>query len=176
MDPGRPDPASASFGELTTQVKDARWNVVLALLDRDTSVPTEQVLDNLLTSAVGPLRGATPAGGGWGAGPDDARAGDLDEIDTAQAHQLLVSVLHRDLAYDSEIVPHQRARELAAALLATIAADARWWTNGDIGLITRPVRSGPSGSWHPLTTATFDTGVIGIGIDHILIAWFMDED
>ena len=59
---------------------------------------------------------------------------------------------------------------LATKEVDVLPGSARWWTNGDVAL------RGHLATWTPLSEATFDTGVIGVGDEHVLVAWFMDED
>jgi hypothetical protein len=101
--------------------------------------------------------------------PDQGSAG-FGEIDREQARALLVAVQHRDLGYDQEVMERVVAEALADELVDLMPAPTRWWTNGDVAL--RRDRA----VWTPLTTATFDTGVIGISAPHSMIVWFLDED
>jgi hypothetical protein len=93
----------------------------------------------------------------------------LKPIDTGMARRLLTNVIRFDLAYHAELTDAETASRLADRVVAELPEPARWWTNGTIGL--------PEGdSWTGLTDATFDTGVIGVSEDRLLVVWFMDED
>jgi hypothetical protein len=87
-------------------------------------------------------------------------------------------VLHRDMAYDAEVMPEARAAELADAFLAQFGPGTRYFTYGTWHLppVVRPdgVVCGPS--WSPVTPATFDTGVLAIGPERSGCLWVEDED
>lgn len=100
------------------------------------------------------------------------------EICEPDALRLVRRVLHRDLAYDAEIMPEARAAELGERFLAQFGAGARFFTNGTFyeerRRLSRSVWSGPS--WEPVTEATFDTGVLVIGPKGAGCVWVEDED
>jgi hypothetical protein len=81
----------------------------------------------------------------------------------------LAHVLQFDLAYHAEVIDRNVAERLAGRVTKALPSPVRWWTNGSIGLPG-------GGSWTGLTDATFDTGVIGVSRDEVLVVWFMDED
>lgn len=100
------------------------------------------------------------------------------EIDEPDARHLIRSVLHRDMAYSWEIMPEARAAELADRFLAQFGPGTRYYSNGNWHLppVVQPngVICGPS--WDPVTTATFDTGVLAIGPRCSGCLWVEDED
>lgn len=91
------------------------------------------------------------------------------EITPTQARAIAVRILHRDLAYAQEIMTLASARRLAEAFMA-LFQEARFYTNGDFHL------DSPSHAWNPATSATFDTGIIGIGAYRSGCLWVEDED
>jgi hypothetical protein len=101
-----------------------------------------------------------------------------EEIDKVAARQLILRVLHRDMAYNAEVMTEPRAAELADQFLAQFGPDTRYFTNGSWHLppVIRPdgVVCGPS--WDPVTAATFDTGVLAIGSAQSGCLWVEDED
>lgn len=87
------------------------------------------------------------------------------EIDAAAAEALLVSVLHRDLAYGLEMMPLDEARAMASEFVAAATPGTRFFTN-----------TAGDGSWTPLTDATFDCAIIRVGEHEVVQAWVECED
>jgi hypothetical protein len=86
-----------------------------------------------------------------------------------EAVHALRRALHRDLAYDAPIMPEELAHGLASRIVRFFGPGAIFYTN-------RSLAEGQStGSWEPVTDATFDTGVIAVGIRCVGVVWFMDE-
>ncbi|HXG11461.1 MAG TPA: hypothetical protein VNK04_17030 [Gemmataceae bacterium] len=105
-------------------------------------------------------------------------AGCYKEIDEEAARRLLRLVLHRDMAYNVEIMPEVRAAELADAFLAQFGPGTRFFSNGTWHLpaVVRPDGGVIGPSWDPVTSATFDTGVLAIGPEWSGCLWVEDED
>lgn len=98
-----------------------------------------------------------------------------EEIDAVEAARVLENVLHRDMAYKAEIMPMSLARELSGEFVAVFAdSDARFFTNGEWGRPMGALGIGPS--WAPVTSATFDTGVLVVSDQRVGCVWCMDED
>jgi hypothetical protein len=100
------------------------------------------------------------------------------EIDKPAARRVLQRVLHRDMAYNGEVMAEARAVELAEQFLAQFRQDTRYYTNGSwhmpsVELSDRVVHGA---SWDPVTTATFDTGILAIGPERSGCLWIEDED
>ena len=99
----------------------------------------------------------------------------LLEIRRDEAVRVLVCWLHRDAAYQTELMPEQYALELAVSFIDEYSDDtSRFFTNGRWHDSTRPQ------SWQPLTESVFDGGLLiesGRGNDtqHTCL-WFEDED
>ncbi len=100
------------------------------------------------------------------------------EIDETAARHLVWRVLHRDMAYNTEIMPDARAAELTDRFLAQFGPGTRYFTNGTWHLL--PVAEAGTviagASWDPVTDATFDTGVLAISPECSGCLWVMDED
>src|SRR5262245_44035349 len=100
------------------------------------------------------------------------------EIDESAARRLLQLILHRAMAYNAEIMPAERAAQLADQFLGQFGRGAQFFTNGDfhepLRRVSESVWSGAS--WHPVTNATFDTGVLVIGPQCSGCLWIEDED
>ena len=99
----------------------------------------------------------------------DTELHELDAIDTGTAQRVVAHTLQFDLASDERLLEADAAARLAASVIEAFP-DARWWTNGTLGL------PGRRSQWTPLTTAGYDTGVIGVSAERVLIVWFIDED
>jgi|HigsolmetaAR201D_1030396.scaffolds.fasta_scaffold05994_6 hypothetical protein len=98
----------------------------------------------------------------------------LREVQRVEARTIVASLLHRDMAYKAEIMSTEEAESLADRFLEQFPSDkTRFLTN--LG------RSKDQGldfdtSWNPLTSATFDAGVICISERIAGCFWAEDED
>lgn len=96
-------------------------------------------------------------------------------IPPAEAMAVLEVVLHRDLAYSTEIVPEEQALYLANDFVRLFEPTSTvFYTNGTHGLPQARPNVGPG--WQPATDATFDTGVLALGRAISACVWFKDED
>ena len=99
----------------------------------------------------------------------------LLRVSEALALQIARSILHKDIAYHTEIMTMARADELARKFMARFhSAPQDYFSNGsfthhDDGSVTLS-------SWNPLTKATFDTGIIVVDAGHVGCLWVEDED
>ena len=99
----------------------------------------------------------------------------LLEINREDAICILASWLHRDAAYNTELMSADLASELSEKFFKEFANESsRYFTNGRWRDAARPQ------TWHPFTDATFDGGIIiesrkGNDSVHACI-WFEDED
>jgi hypothetical protein len=99
-------------------------------------------------------------------------------ITKIEAEEILARLLHEDLAYNSEIMSWETARNLTKEFLREFEeAQSRFYTN--INFATdrqgRPdLWVGPQ--WNPVTDATFDAGVIAIAPERAACLWVEDED
>jgi hypothetical protein len=96
------------------------------------------------------------------------------------ASSILTSLLHKDLAYDAEMIPLEQANLLANAFISTFSNQATYfsnstWNNNEYKEGNRNHELGLS-SWTSFTEATFDSGIIIYDDNRIGIAWFADED
>ena len=99
------------------------------------------------------------------------------EIDADSARWLAKSVLNQDMAYSAQIMSVARAAELADQFLAQFGTEgARFYTNGDFHESRRQKLTLSDVAWNPVTSATFDTGVLIIGLQYSGCLWVEDED
>jgi hypothetical protein len=104
-----------------------------------------------------------------------ANPGIYRQISADEAIAVIKAILHQDMAYKAELMPHQQAEELAKSLLAEYAANsARYFTNGDFGKLGQDTNVVPG--WNPATNATFDSGVLVLGIHKSRCLWVQDKD
>ena len=82
------------------------------------------------------------------------------EIDESTAHSFVAEVLHRDQAYSVEIMTAAHAEQLTGKFFEQFGAQARYFTNNGC----------------PVTDATFDVGVLVIGVLQSGCLWVEDED
>lgn len=171
------DPATPpELRALVDAVETERGSSAMVRTRRPPAPSTEAALDAVLANPPAALWPGTSDrdGGGFRTWPDNTHVAQLDEIDRATARDALAEILEEDMAYTSTgRMDPDRAVELADAITAHAAPDARWWTNRPLRRWHRP--AGQRG-WQPLTTATFDAGVIAVDDQHVLIARLMDED
>jgi hypothetical protein len=103
----------------------------------------------------------------------------LQAVDRTVAAAILRTILHHDLAYGSPMMSIEEADRLARRFLDEFGEDARFLTNGTFEL-SADAASGLNlavlGSWLPVTSATFDTGVACVSKDFVGILWVQDED
>ncbi|HYO54164.1 hypothetical protein [Archangium sp.] len=92
-------------------------------------------------------------------------------LSRAEAEALLGRMLHLDLAYDSECMEPERARELAARFCDLFGPEGRFFSNAEA-----TAHSGSGWGWNPLTGATFDIGVGACGAGLVGLVGVMDED
>lgn len=93
------------------------------------------------------------------------------EVDAHRAHRFLVGLLHKDLAYKSQVMPEHRAEWLAGEFLASFGKyNSRFATNSPDMPHEFPF------SWTPATDYTFDAGVAVIGEAGCGLYWVADED
>jgi len=97
------------------------------------------------------------------------------EIPEQWAVRWLTWILGHDLAYKTELIPAARADELATQFIDLLPSTRRWFWNGEEvedDIVELPAVS----AWNPLTTYTFDKGVIAAAEGRAYIAWFTGED
>lgn len=105
--------------------------------------------------------------GKFGLTPDESL---LVEHDRDTALQILITLLWKDMAYESECIPRGEAESMAQQILAEHESPGcRYFSNGNLA---------KGKSWNPLTESTFDSGLIitnSASLNHFCI-WFQDED
>lgn len=93
------------------------------------------------------------------------------EVDAERAESVLAALLHKDLAYKSEVMPEHTARWLASEFLRGFGPyRSRFATNSSDMPDQMPW------SCTPATDATFDAGVVVMGEAGSGIYWVADED
>jgi hypothetical protein len=101
-----------------------------------------------------------------------------EEINRRVAETIAQRILHRDLAYNVEIMSAELACDLAARFLNLFTAQARYFTNGTLYQLHERFNAGVThfSSFEPITEATFDTGVVCLDKERIGLLWVQDED
>lgn len=97
------------------------------------------------------------------------------QVDAEMARQILVNILHRDLAYGNRLLSLARAEELAGQVMQKFSDPGiRFLTNARFrqGAAAALVMS----HWDPATTSTFDTGVLMLGTTESGCVWVAEED
>lgn len=102
-------------------------------------------------------------------------AADWIEISAADAHAIVTTLLHRDLAFQGEIMPLATASELATQFFDPIPEPHAYFTNAewthDDGSELATLHG-----WTPISDATFDSGVVCLGDGRAALLWMQDED
>ncbi|KRF00863.1 hypothetical protein ASG88_10615 [Nocardioides sp. Soil777] len=91
-------------------------------------------------------------------------------VDAERAARIITGLLHRDLAYNAEIMPLLPAQALAAEFVSAFGPHVQCATNTE-GLPHESPKA-----WAPATDATFDSGVAILGDSVAGIYWVADED
>jgi hypothetical protein len=139
---------------LADDLREARWAGKLHFIVEPNNEPQIGDIIHLLDDFV-QRHGMTGLGAQW------------DELNRTDAARHLVSILHRDMAYDMEIMPLERAEELTARFV-DLFPDAHFFSNCAPDVLG-------FGS-NPITAATFDTGIIAVGTTSTGMIWVEDED
>jgi hypothetical protein len=96
------------------------------------------------------------------------------DISREEARAVIASLVDCDLAYRARRNHEATGVSVASAFLGIFEGDgARFFTNGDLGI---EHAAGRSGAWSPLTSATFDTGVVVVDGSCVAVFWVEDED
>lgn len=96
------------------------------------------------------------------------------KIDAEQAKGVLETLLWKDMAYSSEIMPLKTAAKLAHNFLSSLNLERSvFFTNGDWYLRSENVSGN---GWNSMTNSTFDGGIIAIDGGFAFCIWFQDED
>jgi hypothetical protein len=98
------------------------------------------------------------------------------EIDRDTACQYLTRIFFADLAYSCPEMSFEEASQLANHFLAEFALDgSRYYSNGTASL-TSPGGLVQLRGWNQVGKATFDWGVLVVGIARSGCVWAEDED
>lgn len=161
---GTPDPTDAVAELIESIRRERRYGVVTCAVEEGMAPGSS------MTQALDAIDALVARHGLKGIGQDWV------EVPYADAVAHLTAVLHRDMAYYSEIMPRGRAGELAERFLGLFAG-GRFFTNSEDGPRQQPPPSLPW-SWgsSPLTDATFDTGVVAVAAGRTGQLWVEDED
>ncbi len=97
----------------------------------------------------------------------------LRKIEQDEAIGVLKTILWKDLAYSSEMISEEQALERASYLYTLFYdASAKLYTNGN----WENYHKGKSAGSSPLTSSTFDAGVLFFSKKFSACIWVEDED
>ena len=144
--------------EIAERLIDLRGEgTIFAVIPRGATLDALASADEVATAVT-----LTPQGVAW------------TEIDGDSATALVDELLREDLAYGAPCVEPAVARMYAERFVRTVGP-ARYFTAA-----WSPVEHSPNGGFSQTFTsisdATFDRGVIAIGVSHSAIFWVRDED
>lgn len=101
-------------------------------------------------------------------------------INQEMAIEIVDSILAQDLAYNSERMNVEDALKITGLFFKLFPNPLYFATNGTLGQNhakrKKDINIITSSSWTPVTSATFDTGVIIITADLVGMLWMLDED
>jgi hypothetical protein len=99
------------------------------------------------------------------------------EISAADAQAIMTTLLHRDLAYDEEIMPLAIASDLATQVLVLAPEPQSFFTNGDWSMNLDGKGSPASlAAFDPISDATVDSGIVCVGDGRAALFWVQDEE
>jgi hypothetical protein len=98
------------------------------------------------------------------------------EVPRRIAVKILAHVVGGELAYPEEVVPAERAEELARRFVALLPERARFFTNGAVSgdFAIYDLAGGEVLGWRSLSEAPLDNGVVAVGGDRAAILWAED--
>ncbi len=99
-----------------------------------------------------------------------------DEISASDAHAIVATLLHRDLAYGNEIMPFATAADLATQFFDLVPEPHTYFTNGDWARSAANSAQAELSSYNPISDATLDSGVVCLGDGRAALFWVEDED
>lgn len=153
-----------NFERLKDEIFAKRWGVVhfdVRAFDRRKFEQTSHLLDSYVEQL-----GMHGIGKSW------------REVDALGARKIIQRILHRDLAYNSDLMLQTDAKTLADRVISLFSSRAEYYTNGnfdqDAIAVGPEIKRGPS--WYPITKATFDTGIVFVDKSRIGLIWVEDED
>lgn len=98
-------------------------------------------------------------------------------ISAADAHAIAATLLHRDLASSSEIMPLADASALATNFFDLVPEPHSYFTNGDWESTFDSANAlATLRGWDPISDTTFDSGIVCVGDGSAAILWVQDED
>lgn len=98
------------------------------------------------------------------------------EISAADALAIATTLLHRDLAYRSDIMPLAIASELATQLFDPVPEPHVYFTNGEWTIDDDESGLATLHSWTPISKSSFDSGIVCLGDGRAGVLWVQDED
>lgn len=102
-------------------------------------------------------------------------------ISGADAHAIVTTLLHRDLASNTELMSLAKASDLATRFFDLVPEPHTYFTNGD-WTTSSDARSDPTHplatleGWDPISDATYDSGVVCVGEGSAAVLWVEEED
>lgn len=98
-------------------------------------------------------------------------------ISATDAHAIATSLLHRDLAHRSEIMPLDVASELATQFFDLAPEPHSYFTNGDWEIAPDADRTPATLiGWDPISASSFDAGIVCVGDGVAAVLWVEDDD
>ena len=99
--------------------------------------------------------------------------GNLKEVSTKEAKEIVETLLWKDLAYSGEIMPLEAAREYTEYLITDVVPQgSQYYTNA----LWQKYHGASSFDFTPFTKSTFDGGIIAVSKKMSFLFWVEDED
>lgn len=103
-------------------------------------------------------------------------ASEWDEVSATDALAISAALLHRDLAYGSELIPLHTATDLVTQFFDQVPEPHTYFTNGEWSIAPDDSRPASLSSFSPISEATLDAGVVCLGDGRAALLWVQDED
>lgn len=154
------DPAVAALERDLERAREPSYP--LAFLVRRHDAPLEEAV--AVADAIAADAGFSGLGAAW------------VEVPRRIAAKILAHVIGGELAYPEEVLPPERAEELAGRVVALMPERTRYFTNGAVSgaFAIFDLGGGEVLGWRSISEAPFDNGVVAVGAGRAALLWAED--
>jgi hypothetical protein len=154
-----PDPALAALARELERARQPSYPLTFVARRAPAAADAIAVADALAAEA-----GYSGLGAAWA------------EVPRRIAVKILAHVIGGELAYPEQVVPPERAADLAARFVALLPERARFFTNGALSgdFAIYDLAGAELLGWRSISAAPFDNGVVAVGAERALLLWAED--